>query len=97
MFKKLLYKDKQTRKKYKQLETYSFLNKVLKKNLDIYDIPKSDFLKQKKVSKLSKSQIRNRCIFSGRGNGVVSKFKISRMFFRKYAGQGLIAGVYKSN
>jgi len=97
MLKKLSFKDKQVRKKYKQIETYNLLNKTLKKNLEFYNVCNLDFFKHKKGSKISKSRIRNRCILSGRGNGVVSKFKLSRMFFRKYAGQGLIAGVYKSN
>lgn len=97
MLKKLVYKDKQTRNKYKKLEHYSLLNKSLKKNLEVYGISKNVFTSTKRATKTSKVQIRNRCIFSGRGNGLVSKFRMSRMFFIKNAGKGLLAGVYKSN
>jgi ribosomal protein S14 len=94
MLKKLTYKDKKIRKNFKKGEVYSLLNKSFKKASNVYDIyqPKTFLLNNLQQSK---TKIRNRCIISSRGRGIVSKFKISRMFFRKLAGQGHLPGIYK--
>lgn len=40
-------------------------------------------LKLSKVASYSKSTVqRNRCVISGRGHGVLSKYQLSRFFFR---------------
>ena len=45
----------------------------------------------------SPTQIRNRCVLSGRGRGVYKQFRLSRILFREYADQGLLPGVHKSS
>nr|YP_009183716.1 ribosomal protein S14 [Ulva prolifera]ALN38246.1 ribosomal protein S14 [Ulva prolifera]QZJ45939.1 ribosomal protein S14 [Ulva prolifera] len=42
------------------------------------------------------SNIRNRCIVTGR-NSIIGKFRLSRISFRRYAGQGLIPGLIKKS
>jgi small subunit ribosomal protein S14 len=42
-------------------------------------------------------RIRNRCILTGRGNGVLSFFRLSRIKFRDLASFGLLNGVKKSS
>nr|YP_010437022.1 ribosomal protein S14 [Ulva meridionalis]UTA96496.1 ribosomal protein S14 [Ulva meridionalis]UTA96556.1 ribosomal protein S14 [Ulva meridionalis]UTA96613.1 ribosomal protein S14 [Ulva meridionalis]UTA96665.1 ribosomal protein S14 [Ulva meridionalis]UTA96718.1 ribosomal protein S14 [Ulva meridionalis] len=42
------------------------------------------------------SNIRNRCIVTGR-NTIIGKFRLSRITFRRYAGQGLIPGLVKKS
>lgn len=45
----------------------------------------------------SRIRLRNRCQFTGRARGVLSKFKLSRLCFREMASQGLIPGVVKAS
>jgi len=94
MLKKLLYKDKKTRKNFKKGEVYSLLNKSFKKTSNIYKIHQPKTFLLKNIEK-SKTKIRNRCIYSSRSRGIISQFKMSRMFFRKMAGQGYLPGIYK--
>lgn len=42
------------------------------------------------------SNIRNRCILTGRSS-IIGKFRLSRISFRRYAGQGLIPGLVKAS
>lgn len=44
----------------------------------------------------SVTRVRNRCVQTGRGRGVVKQFGLSRMKFRKLADFGMIAGVTRS-
>lgn len=45
----------------------------------------------------SKNRIKNRCILTGRGHGVYSQFKLSRIQIRELANQGKIPGLTKSS
>src|SRR3990167_3071184 len=45
----------------------------------------------------SKTRLRNRCQFTGRARGFLSKFKMSRLCFREMASQGLIPGIVKAS
>ena len=45
----------------------------------------------------AKTRIRNRCLLSGRGRGVYSKFKLSRIWLRKLASECKLPGVTKSS
>lgn len=45
----------------------------------------------------SPSRLRNRCSITGRGNGYMRKFGVSRQVFREMAHAGLIPGVTKSS
>ena len=42
------------------------------------------------------SNIRNRCMVTGRSS-IIGKFRLSRISFRRYAGQGLIPGLVKGS
>ena len=54
-----------------------------------------------KLSKIprnaSKVRIRNRCIVTGRGRGVLRKFNLSRIAFRELSSIGQIPGITKSS
>lgn len=93
MSKRLIRKDKLLRNKYNRFEIWNTLNKSLKKSLNFYNIPKPLLIKEKKI--YSKVPIRNYCFESGRSNGIVPFFRVSRMLVRKKAGIGLLVGVYK--
>jgi ribosomal protein S14p/S29e len=41
--------------------------------------------------------VRNRCQLNGRPRGFMREFGISRVMFRKLAGEGVIPGVKKSS
>ncbi len=45
----------------------------------------------------AKTRIRNRCLLSGRGRGVYSQFKLSRIWLRKLASECKLPGVTKSS
>ena len=43
------------------------------------------------------TRVRNRCVLTGRGRGVVKEFGLNRMKFRKLADFGMLAGVTRSS
>lgn len=45
----------------------------------------------------SPTRLRNRCQINGRPRGYMREFGVSRVIFRKLAGEGLIPGVKKSS
>jgi len=45
----------------------------------------------------SPTRLRNRCQINGRPRGYMREFGISRVMFRKLAGEGVIPGVKKSS
>lgn len=70
----------------------------------VLDLKKSDEEKlaaQIALNKLPKNsspvRLRNRCQFTGRARGFLSKFKLSRLCFREMANQGLIPGIVKAS
>ena len=70
----------------------------------VLDLKKSDEEKlaaQLALNKLPKNsspvRLRNRCQFTGRARGFLSKFKLSRLCFREMANQGLIPGIVKAS
>ena len=42
-------------------------------------------------------RVRNRCSFTGRSKGHLRLFRMSRITFREFAGEGLLPGVLKSS
>lgn len=96
---RLTIKDYKRRKKVK---IYEFKWLVLKSI--IYNQQISFDIRQKAQELLAKfpknsyfSQIRNRCIITGRGRGVYSKYKLSRIMLRQEALNGFVPGVRKSS
>tara|TARA_B100000282_G_C31706501_1_gene478947 strand:- start:127 stop:432 length:306 start_codon:yes stop_codon:yes gene_type:complete len=63
--------------------------------------PEEQFKARLKLSKIprnaSKVRIRNRCIVTGRGRGVLRKFNLSRIAFRELSSMGQIPGITKSS
>ena len=45
----------------------------------------------------SPTRLRNRCMVNGRPRGYMREFGVSRVVFRKLAGEGLIPGIKKSS
>lgn len=52
---------------------------------------------QKLPRNASPTRLRNRCQVNGRPRGYMREFGISRVMFRKLAGEGVIPGVKKSS
>lgn len=63
--------------------------------------PDEQFQARIKLSKIprnaSRVRIRNRCIITGRGRGVLRKFNLSRIAFRELSAVGQIPGITKSS
>jgi ribosomal protein S14 len=45
----------------------------------------------------SLTRINRRCVVSGRARGILRRYKVSRLVFRRAALQGYIPGVYKAS
>lgn len=96
---RLTVKDYKRRAKVK---IYEFKWLVLKSITYNQQIPFELRLKaQELLSKFPKNsyftRIRNRCIVTGRGRGIYSKYKLSRIKLREYSLNGLLPGVKKSS
>lgn len=52
---------------------------------------------QKLPRNASPTRLRNRCLVNGRPRGYMREFGLSRVMFRKLAGEGAIPGVKKSS
>lgn len=52
---------------------------------------------QKLPRNASPTRLRNRCLVNGRPRGYMREFGVSRVVFRKLAGEGAIPGVKKSS
>jgi small subunit ribosomal protein S14 len=97
--KTLYIKDKNRRSFYNVLEKKKKILYFIVKNLNI-SLNKRTFAYKCLVnlSNISAiSRIRNRCVFSNRPRAVYRKFKLSRIFFKSYALQGILMGVRKSS
>ena len=84
-------KDKLKRKNYSQNESSSFISFVL---FETRVANVSTLLNHKHV--FSKVSIRNRCVLTGRTKSVLSKFRLSRLTFRRLALSGFIPGIRKA-
>ena len=51
---------------------------------------------QKKISKISKIQLKNRCILSNRNKGILSKYSISRIKMLELLRFGIVCGYKKA-
>lgn len=52
---------------------------------------------QKLPKNASPVRVRNRCYLSGRARGIMPKFGLSRIWFRKLANQNQLPGIVKSS
>ena len=96
--KSLVYKDQKLRLKY-------FKNENLKVSLKFLSINPKNSLKSRsffsiKLEKVSKScsltKIKNRCLSSNRGKGIIKKLGLSRIKAKEFFTLGLIPGFNKS-
>ena len=96
---RLTIKDYKRRSKIK---IYEFKQIVLKSIIYNQKISLKIRLKaQQLLSKFPRNsyitRVRNRCIITGRGRGVYSKYKLSRIKLREYSLLGLLPGIKKSS
>ncbi len=97
--KSLFIKDKNRRTSFQIIEKKSLILRYIIQNLNlsnsIRNLAYSELTNL--IKKNSITKIRNRCILTNRARAVYRKFKISRLFFKKYALQGELLGVKKAS
>mgnify|MGYP003149526154 CR=1 FL=1 len=95
--KSVLERDKKRRLLFKKFEIRRLILKSLlvEQNLESHEKNFIRYLLSKIPKDSSLTRIRNRCIVTGRGRGVFSKFRLSRIAFKKYSLMGNIYGVRK--
>ena len=86
----------------KNLKIAKTIDKYAAKRAELKErIRKGDKEAIKELAKLprnaSPTRLRNRCQVNGRPRGYMREFGISRIMFRKLAGEGSIPGVTKSS
>lgn len=78
----------QTRGRLRMLSKCDILPSPIRKQAaaELAELPKDSSI----------TRIRNRCVLTDRGRGVVGRFRISRIMFKYYAEKGSIPGVQRS-
>ena len=97
---KILYtKDKNRRSFYFFLEKKKIILNYIIINLKLSKvISEKAYIQLRNISSVSTiTKIKNRCVFSNRSRSVYRKFKLSRIFLKKYALQGLLMGMQKAS
>ena len=94
---KYIKKDIQFRSFFKQNEKKNKLFKSLFTDLRLKKNVSLNLTKQNLIIETNIVRINNRCILTGRGNFVLSFFKISRIKFRELVSVGALLGVRKSS
>ncbi len=76
-------------------------NEVKKKVIFLVDRQKKNLhsvsWKKTKLRKISRVNIKNYCILSGRARGVFRNFKLSRILLRKMGEKGFLSGLKKKS
>lgn len=97
--KKSIEKDKKKRSLYYIYEKNRKILKALTCNTNLKPLVREKAFHN--LASLPKDssivRIRNRCIITGRGRGVISGFNLSRLMLRKLGRDGLIKGLRKSS
>jgi ribosomal protein S14 len=92
-------RDKKKRNEYKKKEIKRKIFNSLLKNEQLPKTKKK--IIRDKLSQLNRNntltRIKNRCIITGRGRGIYSKLKISRITFKEMAAQRMLFGIQKSS
>lgn len=97
MKKSLLIRDKKRRELFKKYELRRLILKSLLCN-EILNFTEKNcirYLLNKMPKNSSSVRIRNRCILTGRGRGVIRKYRLSRIMLKKYSLLGYIPGIIK--
>ena len=99
MKKSLLVRDKKRRLLFKKYEIRRIILKSLLRNnlLNFNEKNCINFLLNKYPRNSLRIRIRNRCILTGRGRGVIRKFRLSRIMLKNYSLFGLIPGMVKDS
>ena len=97
--KNIVRRDQKRRNLFLKNELKGVQYKSIIKNSSIPGETKDEcvFKLNKIARNSSKVRIKNRCILTGRGKGVYTFFRLSRIRFREIASQGLLLGVSKSS
>ena len=95
--KRFIYKDLKLRKTYYKFESTLIMLKALTYNSILpLSVRQSIYQIFHKLS-IKSTRIRNRCLYTGRGRGVMSEYRMSRIQFRNLADSGLIPGVKRAS
>ena len=97
--KKLLEKDKKTRKKIKVLEQKKFILKIISTNSLFFSLIRLNALSSvnELSSRSSKTFVSNRCVLT-KNKKRLNKFNnFSRIIFRKLAKNNKITGIFKTS
>lgn len=103
---KIIYKTKEIKPKPINLKHKFFRlnfnnNNFNRKNLNVFNVlspgQKLYFQDVFSILSLDYTRIRNRCLYTGRGNGILPEFKMSRMQFRRLADIGKIPGIRRAS
>jgi ribosomal protein S14 len=98
MMKYLLIKDKKKRNLFCKFEVERLLLKSILFNLNFgKNIRKHIFfsLANNYTKQMSKTQLRNRCILTNRSRFIFTKYKISRLQFKRLINLGRLTGTYR--
>ena len=92
-----IYRDKRLRFNYNLLERKKYIYKYV---LCLENIKRDTkfstlFYNFRKNSNLYSTKIKNVCLYSGRSRGVLSKYKVSRHFFKKFVNKGFYNSLRK--
>jgi ribosomal protein S14 len=88
---KFLKSDYKKRYLIKKEENKIIINSSLFKNLILPLSIREEVFKTS--LNMKRTQVRNRCILTGRPRGILSNFGVSRLIFRKEAEKGNIPGI----
>jgi small subunit ribosomal protein S14 len=87
--------DKNIRILYKRFELNKLLIKILNRTTNT--LSKSLMVSSKISKNNNLARVKNRCVLTGRSNGICTDFKVSRIKLRELALDGLINGLKKAS
>ena len=92
-----IVKEKRNRERFARKEARLKMLKAMVANTYLDErIRQNSFDKLSKVKGLEHKLV-NRCVVTGRSRGVLRKFKVSRMVFKKLGMEGKLVGVRKAS
>jgi ribosomal protein S14 len=95
--KRSIYKDLKLRKTYYKYESALVVLKALTFNGILPLSIRQAMYEVLHNLSIKSTRIRNRCLYTGRGRGVMPEFRISRIEFKNLADKGLIPGVKRAS
>ena len=97
--KKLYIKDKNRRYSYLTLEKKKLILQYIYSNLQLTEkVRYSAYLQFVNLIYFnSHAKIKNRCVLTNRARSIYRRFKLSRIFLKKYALEGELMGVKKAS